>query len=112
MAKGVILMPIYEYECTSCHHQFDLLQKISDEPIKLCPHCHKDTAIKQVSAPGFQLKGTGWYATDFKDKSKATVTPGSKKDAATKTETTTISEASTTTSTATEKPKVKAGDAS
>jgi len=61
-------MPIYEYECASCHQQFDLIQKISDEPIKQCPSCHQDTAVKLVSAAGFQLKGTGWYATDFKNK--------------------------------------------
>ena len=61
-------MPIYEYECSSCHHKFDVLQKINDEPIKICPACNKDKAIKLVSAAGFQLKGTGWYATDFKDK--------------------------------------------
>jgi putative FmdB family regulatory protein len=61
-------MPIYEYECSSCHHQFDLIQKISDEPVKECPTCHKDTAIKLISAAGFQLKGTGWYVTDFKNK--------------------------------------------
>lgn len=61
-------MPIYEYECTSCHHQFDVIQKISDEPVKECPACHKDTTTKLVSAAGFQLKGTGWYVTDFKNK--------------------------------------------
>jgi putative FmdB family regulatory protein len=61
-------MPIYEYQCTSCHHQFDLIQKVSDEPITECPSCHKDTATKLVSAAGFQLKGTGWYVTDFKNK--------------------------------------------
>ena len=63
-------MPIYEYQCTGCHHQFDLLQKINDEPVKKCPLCSKDTAIRLVSAAGFQLKGTGWYATDFKNKGK------------------------------------------
>lgn len=61
-------MPIYEYQCTGCHHQFDLLQKINDEPVKKCPKCSKDTAIRLVSAAGFQLKGSGWYATDFKNK--------------------------------------------
>lgn len=63
-------MPIYEYQCASCHHAFDLIQKMSDEPIKQCPHCSKDTAIRLVSAAGFQLKGTGWYETDFKTKTK------------------------------------------
>jgi len=63
-------MPIYEYQCTTCHHKFDELQKMNDEPIKKCPECSKDTAVRLVSAAGFQLKGTGWYATDFKNKGK------------------------------------------
>ena len=63
-------MPIYEYQCSGCHHTFDLIQKMSDEPIKLCPNCSKETAVRLVSAAGFQLKGTGWYATDFKTKSQ------------------------------------------
>lgn len=63
-------MPIYEYQCSSCHHQFDLLQKVGDEPVKLCPKCSKETAVRLVSAAGFQLKGSGWYATDFKNKGK------------------------------------------
>lgn len=61
-------MPIYEYQCANCHHQFDVLQKLSDDPVKKCPECAKDKAVRLVSAAGFQLKGTGWYATDFKDK--------------------------------------------
>ncbi|KTC93955.1 FmdB family zinc ribbon protein [Legionella cincinnatiensis] len=74
-------MPIYEYQCTSCHHHFDLMQKISDDPIKQCPVCYKDTVVKLVSAAGFQLKGTGWYATDFKNKSsKSEEGGGAKKD--------------------------------
>lgn len=60
-------MPIYEYECTSCHHHFELMQKINDEPVSLCPICYTNTVVKQISAAGFQLKGTGWYATDFKN---------------------------------------------
>lgn len=64
-------MPIYEYQCTSCHHLFDLIQKINDQPEKTCPKCSKNTAIKLISAAGFQLKGTGWYATDFKNKGSA-----------------------------------------
>ncbi len=64
-------MPIYEYECANCHHNFDLIQKMSDDPVTLCPACSKDTAIRLVSAAGFQLKGTGWYATDFKNQNKS-----------------------------------------
>ena len=61
-------MPIYEYECTRCSHHFDSLQKISDTPLTECPACHKASLKRLVSPAGFQLKGTGWYVTDFKDK--------------------------------------------
>lgn len=61
-------MPIYEYKCTHCNHAFELIQKVSDAPTTECDACHKNTAIRLVSAPGFQLKGTGWYETDFKNK--------------------------------------------
>ena len=64
-------MPIYEYQCTACGHALEALQKMSDEPIKTCPACQHDTLSKLVSAPSFQLKGTGWYATDFKTKPAA-----------------------------------------
>lgn len=87
-------MPIYEYQCTSCHHQFDLLQKINDEPVKLCPKCAKDTAVRLVSAAGFQLKGSGWYATDFKN--KGTKTEGSAKASAAPTAETKVSEPTST----------------
>ncbi|USQ12828.1 zinc ribbon domain-containing protein [Legionella lytica] len=73
-------MPIYEYQCTNCHHHFDLMQKISDEPVKQCPECGKDTVIKLISAAGFQLKGTGWYATDFKNKSSTSSTTSTSKE--------------------------------
>lgn len=63
-------MPIYEYQCAGCNHQFDVIQKMNDEPIKTCPKCAEDKAIRLVSAAGFQLKGSGWYATDFKTKPK------------------------------------------
>lgn len=63
-------MPIYEYQCNECHHHFDVIQKINDEPVKTCPACSKDTAVRLVSAAGFQLKGSGWYVTDFKSKDK------------------------------------------
>ena len=70
------LMPIYEYECTSCNHHFDLMQKIADAPIKQCPQCFENTVLRLISAAGFQLKGSGWYATDFKNGNK----PAAKKD--------------------------------
>jgi putative FmdB family regulatory protein len=59
-------MPIYAYKCASCGHAKDVLQKISDPQLTVCPACGKETFSKQVTAAGFQLKGSGWYATDFK----------------------------------------------
>jgi putative FmdB family regulatory protein len=59
-------MPIYAYRCASCGHTKDVLQKISDAPLTVCPVCGASTFAKQVTAAGFQLKGSGWYATDFK----------------------------------------------
>ena len=61
-------MPIYEYECSNCHQTFDLIQKISDKPVTQCPNCLQHSAIRLVSAAGFQLKGNGWDVTDFKNK--------------------------------------------
>src|SRR5215472_16602522 len=59
-------MPIYEYRCAACGHQLEALQKLSDSPLTDCPACGKAGLSKLVSASGFQLKGSGWYATDFK----------------------------------------------
>ena len=59
-------MPIYAYRCESCGHAKDVLQKMSDTPLTVCPACGAATFQKQVTAAGFQLKGSGWYATDFK----------------------------------------------
>jgi putative FmdB family regulatory protein len=59
-------MPIYEYRCTVCGHKLEALQKFTDSPLKACPACGKASLSKLVSAAGFQLKGSGWYATDFK----------------------------------------------
>ena len=59
-------MPIYEYECGSCGHRLEAIQKMSDPALKDCPSCGKAALKKMISAAGFQLKGTGWYATDFK----------------------------------------------
>jgi len=63
-------MPIYEYRCNACGHQEEHLQKVSEAPLTVCPVCGKPEYRKQLSAAGFQLKGTGWYATDFKGGSK------------------------------------------
>ncbi len=59
-------MPIYAYRCSSCGHAKDVLQKLSDAALTVCPACGAPTFAKQVTAAGFQLKGSGWYATDFK----------------------------------------------
>nr|WP_269839053.1 FmdB family zinc ribbon protein [Paucibacter sp. M5-1]MCZ7881302.1 zinc ribbon domain-containing protein [Paucibacter sp. M5-1] len=59
-------MPIYAYRCASCGHAKDVLQKMSDAPLSVCPACGAESFSKQVTAAGFQLKGSGWYATDFK----------------------------------------------
>lgn len=63
-------MPIYEYKCNACGHQFDKLQKVSDSALKDCPKCGKPDLTKLISAAGFKLKGTGWYETDFKGTKK------------------------------------------
>ncbi len=59
-------MPIYAYRCEACGHSADVLQKMSDAPLTQCPSCGADSFRKQLTAPGFQLKGSGWYATDFR----------------------------------------------
>ncbi|HLO95259.1 MAG TPA: FmdB family zinc ribbon protein [Burkholderiaceae bacterium] len=59
-------MPIYAYRCGSCGHAKDVLQKLSDAPLSTCPACGAETFQKQITAAGFQLKGSGWYVTDFK----------------------------------------------
>jgi len=61
-------MPIYEYRCSDCGHQQEFLQKVSEPPLTDCPICRKPSLQKLLSAAGFQLKGSGWYATDFKNK--------------------------------------------
>jgi putative FmdB family regulatory protein len=63
-------MPIYEYRCQSCGHELEAMQKMSEAALTDCPDCGKPELKKLISAAGFQLKGTGWYATDFKDKGK------------------------------------------
>jgi putative FmdB family regulatory protein len=59
-------MPFYEYECSACKYYVEALQKVSDEPMKKCPSCGKETLQRLISAPVFRLKGAGWYETDFK----------------------------------------------
>ncbi len=76
-------MPIYAYGCSSCGLQKDVLQKISDAPLSTCPECGKETFSKQLTAAGFQLKGSGYYVTDFKGgpKKPGSVKPEAKTDA-------------------------------
>ena len=63
-------MPIYEYRCVSCEHTMEALQRMSDDPLKVCPSCGKETLSKMVSAASFRLKGGEWYETDFKTGTK------------------------------------------
>lgn len=65
-------MPIYEYRCHACGHALEALQKMSATPLVDCPKCAQPQLKRQISAAGFQLKGSGWYATDFKNKPKKT----------------------------------------
>lgn len=64
-------MPIYAYKCGSCGHAKDVLQKISDAPLTTCPACGAEAFGKQITAAGFQLKGSGWYVTDFRNNASA-----------------------------------------
>lgn len=77
-------MPIYAYRCSECGHAKDVLQKLSDAPLSTCPVCGAEAFQKQITAAGFQLKGSGWYATDFKGGSgtSAPATSASSGDAA------------------------------
>jgi len=70
-------MPIYAYKCESCGFAKDVLQKMSDAPLDVCPACSQPSFKKQLTAAGFQLKGTGWYATDFKGGGGAASAPAS-----------------------------------
>jgi putative FmdB family regulatory protein len=64
-------MPIYAYRCADCGHTKDVLQKLADAPLSVCPACGAASFSKQITAAGFQLKGSGWYATDFKNNGNA-----------------------------------------
>lgn len=78
-------MPIYDFQCTSCGHQAEVMRKISAPSVDVCPACGKESFSKQVSAPSFQLTGSGWYATDFKggQKSAAKASESASADAST-----------------------------
>ena len=72
-------MPIYEYQCKSCGHNHEALQKMSDQPLVLCPVCSEPELIKKISSAGFRLKGSGWYETDFKGKGEKRNVAGERK---------------------------------
>ena len=95
-------MPIYEYQCESCGHEMEALQKMSDDPLVECPECRAKSLKKLISAAGFRLSGSGWYETDFKSGKKKNVIESknsSGKDSATKkSETTSKKKASKTVS--------------
>jgi putative FmdB family regulatory protein len=80
-------MPLYEYRCEACEHQFEIIQKFSDDPISVCPSCGQGPVVKLLSSPAIQFKGSGWYITDYarKDKSSAPTSAdgGGKSDAGT-----------------------------
>ena len=73
-------MPIYEYQCQACGHQLEVLQKVSDAPLKKCPECGKSKLQKLLSAPSFRLKGGGWYETDFKSGKKKNLADSGKEE--------------------------------
>lgn len=79
-------MPIYAYKCGSCGHAKDVLQKISDAPLTVCPACGAEAFSKQVTAAGFQLKGSGWYVTDFRGGSGGSSAPATDSKTEPKTE--------------------------
>ena len=105
-------MPIYEYRCLECSHQDEHLQKVSEPPLGICPSCGKPSYKKMLSAAGFQLKGSGWYATDFrssgsKPAEKTEAKTDSKAEAKTDAKTETKTETKTKTESKTEsKPAV------
>jgi putative FmdB family regulatory protein len=75
-------MPIYAYRCAACGHSRDVLQKLSDAPLTICSACGAEQFSKQVTAAGFQLKGSGWYATDFRNGNAGAGTPAKTDDGA------------------------------
>ena len=97
-------MPIYEYRCASCGYENEYLQKVSDPLRTDCPECGKPTFEKLVSAAGFQLKGNGWYVTDFRDKGKKPSTGTSSSD---KDKSSTSDKSAAETKTESEKPAEK-----
>ena len=92
-------MPIYEYLCNSCGAKKEHIQKMSDAPIQACPECNSKEYTKQISAAGFQLKGSGWYVTDFKNKPVQPAAKSEKSDTQSKSTGTQTDSATTTSKT-------------
>jgi putative FmdB family regulatory protein len=99
------VMPIYAYKCEACGHQKDVLQKLSEPPLTQCPSCGANEFLKQLTAPRFQLKGSGWYVTDFRD-------GGGQKKTESTSATSTKSEADTPAPAAASDPKPVSSDTS
>jgi putative FmdB family regulatory protein len=70
-------MPLYEYRCEACTHQFEKIQRFSDDPISVCPSCGQGPVVKLLSSPAIQFKGSGWYITDYARKGREGATPAS-----------------------------------
>ncbi len=100
-------MPFYEYACQACGHQFETLQKISDDPLKKCPGCGKQKLTKLVSAPSFRLKGSGWYETDFKTKKPETKDENAKADSSSDSKSDSTSDSKSESKSTTKKDKKK-----
>jgi putative FmdB family regulatory protein len=98
-------VPIYEYRCEACGHQEEHLQKVSDTPLDKCPACGKPSYRKLLSAAGFQLKGSGWYATDFKAGARKAESKTSESKSESKSESTGESKSETKTSETKSEPK-------
>ena len=98
-------MPIYQYRCSSCGYEHEALQKVTSDPLVDCPKCDSPSLVKMVTAAGFQLKGAGWYVTDFKDKKQ----PEKGKDAS---KTSDDAKASSDTSISSDSPEKKSTKAS
>ena len=79
-------MPLYEYRCETCGHQFEKIQRFSDDPITVCPSCGSGPVVKLLSSPAIQFKGSGWYITDYARKGGEKSSSGSTNAGATKTE--------------------------
>ena len=114
-------MPFYEYECNNCGHALEAMQKVSDAPLKKCPHCGKSQLQRLMSAPVFRLKGGGWYETDFKseqdhkrnlaDRAEAEAPKEEKKEATTASKDAAVSEAAKPADKGSDKPAEKAAPA-